>query len=62
MNNLFDPTFQLCMLYYLIGTNENLLIFNILPSLSLINKQFCFAKMHLTNLINMNFLSVEVCG
>ena len=28
-NNLFDSTFQLCMLYYLIEINENLLICNI---------------------------------
>jgi len=42
-NNLFDLSFQLCMLYYLIEINYILLIVNI----SLIYKQF-FAKMFLT--------------
>jgi len=57
-NNLFDPSFKLCMLYYLIEINGTLLIFYI----SLIYKQFFFPKMHLTNLINMNFLSRQASG
>ena len=39
-NNLFDPTFQLCMSYYFIEINGTLLIFNISLSLSLIYKLF----------------------
>jgi len=46
------------MLYYLIEINGTLLIFYI----SLIYKQFFFPKMHLTNLINMNFLSRQASG
>jgi len=60
-NNLFDPAFQLCMLYYVLEINESLLIFNISLSLSFI-RVFFFSKIHLTNAINMNFLSRPVCG